>query len=72
ERREAELLAAIEKLEKEKSSLELELANPQVYSDGIKAKFVKQKLDECEAALIDKNNEWEILALQSSEHSKSQ
>ena len=56
-----ELLAAIEKLEKEKNRLETELSNPEVYSNGEKAKAVKLKLDECTAAITEKTAEWEAL-----------
>jgi len=61
ERQEAELLNAIETLEKEKSRLEAELSNPEVYSNGEKAKAVKLKLDECAAAIAEKTAEWEAL-----------
>jgi ATP-binding cassette subfamily F protein 3 len=61
ERQEAELLNAIEALEKEKSRLEAELSSPAVYSNGEKAKAVKLKLDECAAAIAKKTAEWEAL-----------
>jgi len=61
ERQEAEILNAIEALEKEKSRLETELSNPEVYSNGEKAKAVKLKLDECAAAIAQKTAEWEAL-----------
>jgi ATP-binding cassette subfamily F protein 3 len=61
ERQEAELLNAIETLEKEKARLETELSNPEVYSNGEKARAVKLKLDECTAAIRDKTAEWEAL-----------
>ncbi|MCL1931870.1 MAG: ABC transporter ATP-binding protein, partial [Treponema sp.] len=61
ERQEVELLNAIETLEKEKSRLETELSNPEVYSNGEKAKAVKLKLDECAAAIAQKTAEWEAL-----------
>ena len=61
ERQEVELLNAIETLEKEKSRLETELSNPEVYSNGEKAKAVKLKLDECAAAIAEKTAEWEAL-----------
>ena len=62
ERKEAELLSAVEELETEKTRLETELSRPEVYSIGEKAKAVKQKLDKCAAALAEKNTEWEALA----------
>jgi ATP-binding cassette subfamily F protein 3 len=64
QKREAETLNSIDSLEKEKSRLETELSRPEVYSVGEKAKAVKQKLDECEAAVAEKNAEWETLAAQ--------
>jgi len=42
--------------------LEAELSLPAVYSNGEKAKTVKQKLDECIAALKAKTAEWEAVA----------
>jgi ATP-binding cassette subfamily F protein 3 len=64
QRQEEELLAAIEEQEREKNRLETELSDPKVYSNGEKAKAVKQKLDECAAALAAKTAEWEALAAQ--------
>ena len=64
ERQEAEILKAIEELENEKSRLEAELARPDVYSVGEKAKEVKQKLDECTASIEEKTHEWEKTALE--------
>jgi ATP-binding cassette subfamily F protein 3 len=62
ERREGEILKALEVLESEKVRLETELALPGVYSNGEKAKEVKLKLDECTAAIESKTGEWEQLA----------
>jgi ATP-binding cassette subfamily F protein 3 len=62
QRQEAELLNAIDGLENEKSRLETELSLPAVYSNGEKAKAVKQKLDECITALKAKTSEWETVA----------
>jgi ATP-binding cassette subfamily F protein 3 len=64
ERQEASALAAIEELEAEKAQWEAELSRPEVYSSGEKAKAVKQKLDECAAAIKVKTAEWEKLAAQ--------
>jgi len=61
ERQEAELLNAVAELEAEKSRLEGELSSPEVYSVGEKAKAVKQKLDECAAAIMAKSGQWEAL-----------
>jgi ATP-binding cassette subfamily F protein 3 len=62
QRQEAELLNAISELESEKSRLEAELSLPAVYSNGEKARAVKQKLDECAATLKAKTSEWEAVA----------
>jgi ATP-binding cassette subfamily F protein 3 len=62
ERQEAEMLNAIEMLETEKAKWDAELSNPAVYSNGEKAKVVKQKLDECVVAIKAKTTEWEGLA----------
>ena len=62
EREEAEILKVMEGLETEKNRLEGELARPEVYSSGEKAKTVKRKLDECSAALEAKSREWEAIA----------
>jgi ATP-binding cassette subfamily F protein 3 len=59
ERQEAEILKALENLEKEKNRLEAELSLPQVYSNGEKAKAVKLKLDETVSAIDSKTREWE-------------
>jgi protein subunit release factor A len=58
ERREEEILAELEKLESEKARLETELARPEVYSLGGKAKAVKQALDNTAAQVEQKNTEW--------------
>jgi ATP-binding cassette subfamily F protein 3 len=61
ERREKELFAALEKLEAEKAVLEAELAKPEVYSNGEKAKAVKRELDKKTGELEAKTMEWENL-----------
>jgi ATP-binding cassette subfamily F protein 3 len=62
ERQEAELLKTLEELEKTKASLEAELSLPEVYSNGQRAKEVKNKLDDCTAAIEVKTAEWEKAA----------
>jgi ATP-binding cassette subfamily F protein 3 len=62
ERREGEILSALEALETEKAALEAELARPEVYSSGEKAREVKRRLDEAAAAVEDKTREWEAAA----------
>jgi ATP-binding cassette subfamily F protein 3 len=62
QRQETELFNAIDGLEIEKTRLETELSLPEVYSNGEKARAVKQKLDECTAALKAKTVEWETVA----------
>jgi ATP-binding cassette subfamily F protein 3 len=64
ERQEAEILHALEELEKAKAALEAELALPEVYSNGEKAKAVKQKLDETATAIEGKSREWEEVSKQ--------
>ena len=59
EKQESEILRQIGELEAKKTALENELSNPDVYSDGEKAKKVKQKLDECAADIETKTVEWE-------------
>ncbi|MDR2952955.1 MAG: ABC-F family ATP-binding cassette domain-containing protein [Treponema sp.] len=63
EKREAEILKALEELENEKNRLEAELVLPQVYSNGEKAKTVKQKLDRCMAAIEEIITIWEQTAV---------
>ncbi|MDR2417627.1 MAG: ABC-F family ATP-binding cassette domain-containing protein [Treponema sp.] len=60
ERHEAEILAHIEELETQKARLEAELARPDVYSSGEKARAVKTQLDETTARLEAKTAEWEV------------
>jgi len=62
ERQEAEIIKSLEELEKEKTKLEAELASPDVYSNGEKAKAVKIKLDECMAVIEAKTREWEDIS----------
>jgi ATP-binding cassette subfamily F protein 3 len=62
ERREAEILDALEELENEKNRLEAELALPHVYSNGEKAKTVKLNLDKCMAAIEEMILTWEKTA----------
>jgi ATP-binding cassette subfamily F protein 3 len=68
ERQEAEILAGLEELEKTKSAFEAEMASPQVYSNGEKAKEVKTRLDECTAAIEAKTGEWEAVAAELDEY----
>jgi ATP-binding cassette subfamily F protein 3 len=62
ERQEAESLAALEHLEAEKSRLETELAKPEVYSNGEKARSAKAELDRTSAALEAETARWEKAA----------
>jgi ATP-binding cassette subfamily F protein 3 len=62
ERREAEILKALEELENEKNRLEAELALPHIYSNGEKAKTVKQNLDKCLSAIEEMIITWEQTA----------
>jgi len=62
ERQEAEILKTLEELENAKAALEAELALPEVYGSIEKARAVKIKLDDCNAAIEAKTSEWETLA----------
>jgi ATP-binding cassette, subfamily F, member 3 len=62
ERQEAELLKTLEELEKTKADLEAELSLPEVYSNGRRTKELKNKLDDCTAAIEVKTAEWEKAA----------
>ena len=62
ERREKEILARLEELDREKNRLESEMTRPEIYSDGEKARSVKFKIDECTGFIEEKNHEWEAVA----------
>jgi ATP-binding cassette subfamily F protein 3 len=59
ERREEEILTELAAREDEKAAMEAELARPEIYSSGEKARAVKQKLDNINAKVADKTREWE-------------
>ena len=63
-RQEEELLKIIEKLEDEKSQLEMDLSKPEVYSRGEKARAVKSQIDKLSYEIEIKTIEWENLAKQ--------
>lgn len=58
-REEALILSEMEKLESEKTRLEIELGRPDVYSSAEKARQTKHNLDEIIAALEIKSHQWE-------------
>ncbi|MCL2092742.1 MAG: ABC-F family ATP-binding cassette domain-containing protein [Treponema sp.] len=62
QRQEAEILKQLEDLEGQKARLEADLAKPEVYSSGERARVCKQDLDRCSAALEEKGREWEAIA----------
>jgi ATP-binding cassette subfamily F protein 3 len=62
ERQEAEILKALEDLEKEKTRLEEEISRPEVYSSGEKAKQVQEKLHAVSGDITVKTAEWEARA----------
>jgi len=64
ERQEAEILKILEELESKKSLFEAELSLPEVYSNGEKAREVKQKLDKCAVEIEVKTKEWEAIAVE--------
>jgi ATP-binding cassette subfamily F protein 3 len=61
-RREEEILKALENLEAEKDRLEGELAMPEVYRNGEKARTVQARLEILAAAIETKTREWEETA----------
>jgi ATP-binding cassette subfamily F protein 3 len=61
-REEADILEALEALEAEKTALETELAQPEVYSNAEKARSVKARLDRLNAEAEGKSREWEAKA----------
>jgi ATP-binding cassette subfamily F protein 3 len=62
QRQEEELLKALASLESEKKLLETELARPDVYTNGEKAREVKRKINENAAEVEKKTSEWEAVA----------
>jgi ATP-binding cassette subfamily F protein 3 len=70
EKQESEILKTLEELEKEKNRLENELALPDVYSIGEKAKEIKFKIDEKTAAIEEKTSEWETVSAELNEYKK--
>jgi ATP-binding cassette subfamily F protein 3 len=62
ERREAEILKALEELEAGKAGLEAQLSRPEVYSSGEKAKAAQEKLKALTGAIEDKTAAWDDLA----------
>jgi ATP-binding cassette subfamily F protein 3 len=62
ERRAEDMLKTLEDLETEKARLETELARPEVYTAGEKARAVQRKLDESAAAIAAATAGWEALA----------
>jgi ATP-binding cassette subfamily F protein 3 len=64
QKKEEDILESLKSLESEKIMLEAELAQPDVYSNGEKAKAVKLKIDENAAASDKKTREWEAVAVE--------
>ncbi|MCL2243824.1 MAG: ABC-F family ATP-binding cassette domain-containing protein [Treponema sp.] len=62
ERQEKEILAVLEELNREKKHYEAELSRQEIYSNGEKARAVKEKIDMCITAIEEKNREWEMIA----------
>ena len=59
QKHESEILKNLEELENKKRFFEEELAKPEVYSIGEKAKNIKQQIDQCAANIEIKTSEWE-------------
>jgi ATP-binding cassette subfamily F protein 3 len=70
QRQEAEILKSLEELETEKTRLETELARPEIYTDGGKARVLKIRLDGTAAAVETKTAEWEAIASELEEASR--
>jgi len=64
EKQEAEILKNLEELENNKIILEENLALPEVYSNGEKAKEIKIKLDNISAEIETKTQEWEKISIE--------
>jgi len=64
EKQEAEILKTLEELEKNKADIEAELAMPEIYSNGEKARETKSKLDECTIEIEKKIKIWEEISEQ--------
>ena len=62
QKREAEILKTLEALEAEKARLENELAKPEVYANGEKARSVRTRLDYLAGEIETKTAEWETAA----------
>ncbi|MDR1100380.1 MAG: ABC-F family ATP-binding cassette domain-containing protein [Treponema sp.] len=61
-RQEEEVLRALENLEAEKTRLEAELARPEVYRNGDKARSVQSRLEVLAGEIKTKTGDWENLA----------
>jgi ATP-binding cassette subfamily F protein 3 len=61
-RQEAEILKTLETLEAEKARLETELAKPEVYANGEKARSIQARLDVLAGEIETKTREWEDTA----------
>jgi ATP-binding cassette subfamily F protein 3 len=62
QRQEAEIIVALENLEAEKAWLENELAKPEVYANGEKARSVQTRLETLAAEIETKSRDWEHTA----------
>jgi ATP-binding cassette subfamily F protein 3 len=67
QRQEAEILKALETLDAEKARLENELARPEVYANGEKARSVQARLETLAAEIETKSREWENTAMELAE-----
>ena len=62
EKREEQILLEIDEAEEQKTSLEMQLSLPEVYSDGEKCREISSKIDELETKITELNSEWEELS----------
>ncbi len=68
EKRADEVMALIDKLEKEASDFENKMGLPEYYSDGLKIKELKILLDESKKKQLDLMNEWESIEMEMKEY----
>ncbi len=68
EKRADEVMALIDKLEKEASDFENKMGLPEYYSDGLKIKELKILLDESKKKQIDLMSEWESIEMEMKEY----
>jgi len=61
QKQESAILFKLDEHEKEKKRLEAEMERPEIYSIGQKVKEIKQKINDCRAAIEMETKEWEAV-----------